>query len=307
MQRWKEFEIRILHPKAVWIALLTVFSAVMLIITFSSGRDATIIGYITYVLSAYTMTVLIINGSTIVTQMQSFVQGNNTSNRIRAFIFSNKHSSRYLSDIPYRTRISLYMSLSTNLLYAVFKLIGGIYYASFWYGADALFYIALSVVRLLMLRHMRKDGSDMEQEYRQYRLCGCMLFALNAALVGLVYQVVNQDMGYHYPGLLIYTVATYTFACLIIAIINIVKYRKLNSPILSAAKAISLTRALVAIFALTTAMLVSFGGTDSEPFKNTINALTGVGVCLFISGMAVYMIIRANKNLRILRINNSET
>jgi hypothetical protein len=193
------------------------------------------------------------------------------------------------------------------MLYAVFKLIAGIHYASFWYGSDALFYIALSVVRLLMLRHMRKDGSDMEQEYRQYRLCGYLLFILDAALVGVVYQVVNQDMGYHYPGLMIYIVATYTFACLVLAIINLVKYRKLNSPVLSAIKAISLTRALVAIFALTTAMLISFGSTDSEAFKNTMNALTGASVCLLISGIAVYMIIRANKNLRILRINNLET
>ena len=212
-----------------------------------------------------------------------------------------------MTDIPYRTKISLYMSLSMNLIYAGFKLIAGIYYASFWYGADALFYIILSAARFLILRYVRKGEKDLEKEYRQYRFCGYLLFVLNAALIGVVYQVVHQDMGYSYPGLLIYIVATYTFYCIIISIVNVIKYRTLNSPVLSAVKAFSLAKALVAIFALQTAMLISFGIDDSEMFKNLMKSLTGGGLCLFIIGMAVFMIVRANKNLKILRINNLET
>lgn len=221
------------------------------------------------------------------------------------------HRRRFLSDIQYRTKISLYMSLSTNLLYAAFRLISGIYYSSFWYGADAVFYIALSAVRLLMLHQIRKEGADegtgMEQEYRKYRLCGCLLFILNAAFIGLVYQVVTEDMGYDYPGLLIYIMATYTFFCLIQAIVNIVKYHKLNSPVIFAVNAIRLTRALVATFALTTALLVAFGSEDSEALGKTTEAFTGAGVSIFIFGLAVYMIMHANSNLKKLEINNSET
>ena len=189
-----------------------------------------------------------------------------------------------------------------NLLYAVFKLFAGIHYASFWYGADAIFYIILSVVQFLMLRHMRKKEESLANEYRQYRFCGSFLFALNAALTGVVYQVVKQDMGYHYPGLMVYAAATYAFFCLTLAIINIVKYRKLNSPVLSAVKALRLARALVAIFALQTAMLTAFGSDASSTFKTLMKSLTGGGVCIMIFGIAVFMVVRANKNLRTLKL-----
>jgi len=202
-----------------------------------------------------------------------------------------------MNDIPYRAKISLYASLSFNLLYAVFKLITGIHYASFWYGADALFYIGLSAARFLMLRQMRRKNTCPAVEYRQYRHCGCFLFALCAALIGVVYQVVNQNMGYQYPGLMIYAVATYAFSCLTLAIIGMAKSRKFSSPTLSAVNALRLAKALVAIFALQTAMLFSFGIDDSEIFKSTMKILTGGGVCLFIFGMAFLMVVRANKAL----------
>ena len=278
-----------------------------MIFTFAANREATIIGYISFVVSAYTLTVIIINLPTTIAKVHSFISLNEPRARIKSFLHNNEYSNRYITDMPYRAKISLYMSLSGNLFYAVFKLIAGVYYASFWYGADAIFYIVLSAVRFLLLRHVQKEQPDSIKEFRKYRFCGYLLFALNATFIGVVYQVVNHNMGYHYPGLLIYVVATYAFICLSHAIINLIKYRKLNSPVLSAAKAINLAKALVAIFALQTAMLISFGVDDSETFKLLMKTLTGGGVCIFIFGMAVFMIVKANKNLKKLKINNSET
>ena len=145
---------------------------------------------------------------------------------------------------------------------------------------------------------MRKDDHDSAEEYRQYRFCGFLLFALNAALVGVVYRVVNQDTGYQYPGILIYVVATYTFLCLAIAIINVIKYNKLDSSVLSAVKAISLAKALVAIFALQTAMFASFGGNESLHLQRIMNGVFGGCLCFAIFCIAVYMVAEANKNLK---------
>jgi hypothetical protein len=182
-----------------------------------------------------------------------------------------------------------------NIIYAVFKLFLGMHYISFWYGADAIFYLILSVIRFSLLHYMRKDEKNSDSEYRLYRFCGCLLIAMNIALIGVVYQIVDHDIGYQYPGLLIYAVATFAFLCLTIAIINVVKYRKLNNPVLSAIKAISLTKALVAIFALQTALLNSFGNEDGEFFMRLLNSLTGGFVCLSIFAIAVLMIVRAKK------------
>jgi len=200
-----------------------------------------------------------------------------------------EYGGRFMTDISYRTKIVLYASLSINVLYAAFKLTIGIYYASFWYGADAIYYIVLSTVRFYLLRYMRKQG-DLANEVRQYRFCGYLLFILNIALIGVVYQVVRQNMGYLYPEILIYAIATYTFICLAIAIKNMIKYRKLNSPVLAAVKAVSFAQALVALFALQTSMLLAFGGGDSEIFKSIMKSLTGGSVCCIIFIMSILMI-----------------
>jgi hypothetical protein len=190
------------------------------------------------------------------------------------------------------------MSLSLNLLYAAFKLTAGLYYASFWYGADALYYTVLSMVRALLLRHVRNENSTLEKEYRQYRFCGYLLLALNATLTGVVFQIVNHNMGYEYPGLVIYAVATFTFAYLVTAIVNVVRYAKTPRPLVSAVKMTSFAQALVAVFALQTAMFASFGDSDSETFEGLMKSLTGGGVCFVMFAMAVYMIVRANRKLK---------
>ncbi|MDR0293258.1 MAG: hypothetical protein LBH95_03800 [Oscillospiraceae bacterium] len=226
--------------------------------------------------------------------------------KIKFLIQKNKLGNRYMTDIPFQVKISLYASLTLNLIYAVIKLIAGIHYASFWYGADALYYIVLSAARVLLTRHVQTRESDLATEYRRYRLCGVLLFALNAALTGVVFQIINQNMGYQYPGLLIYAVAAYTFISLTVAIVNVVKYHKLHSPVFSAVKIISLAKALVAMFALQSAMFASFGG-DSQTLERVMNSIFGGLVCMSIFAMAVMMVVNANDKLRKLRINISET
>ncbi|MCL1828518.1 MAG: hypothetical protein FWG32_03370 [Oscillospiraceae bacterium] len=290
----KTLATRILHPNTLLIFLLAPLSAAALIFTFTAGRENTVIGYISYALSAYATAVLTINIPEVSARARALVR----SSRIWSLIYGNKYGNRFITDLPYRAIVSLYMSLFMNTLYAAFKLIAGIRYASFWYGADAVFYSVLSAAQFLMLRHVRKKETDLENEYRQYRFCGFLLFALNTAFTGVVFQIVRQNMGYRYPGLMIYIVASYAFICMAVAVVNVIKYRKLNSPVLSAVKAIRLAKASVAMYSLQTAMLISFGGEESEAFKNLMNGLTGVGVCLFICGLAVFMIIRANNNLK---------
>ena len=283
MKRLKDFAIRILHPGVVWIIVLTLLSASALIYIFTSERHETFLAYIFYALAAYSVTAFSVNIQKIVAKVNSFVM-------------SKKIANRVITDMSLQIKLSLYLSLSLNVFYAAFKLLAGIRYASFWYGADALFYVVLSAVRFLLLRHMRNERQNPANELRKYRFCGCLLFALSAAFTGVVYQVANQNMGYEYPGLLVYVVATYTFANLVLAVVNLVKFRKKNSPALSAVKIISFVRALVAIFALQTAMFASFG--DGAGFQRIMNIAFGVCVCCTIFYLAVTMVIHANKKLK---------
>jgi hypothetical protein len=273
--------------------LLAAFSTVALTYIFISGWQETVPAYIVYTLTVYSLTVFAISVPKLAVTIQ-------------AFVYKNKLGNRYMTDIPYRAKVSNYTSFGFNLFYAVFKLIAGVHYASFWYGADALYYIVLSAARFLLLRHIRKDAQslssdehDLAKGFKKYRFCGVLLFVLNAALIGVVYQILHKNMRYEYPGLLIYAVATYTFYCITISIINVVKYRKLNNPVLSAGKAISLAKALVSMFALQTAMFASFN--DDAALERIMNLISGGCVCFFIFCIAVFMIVRANKALEELR------
>ena len=54
-------------------------------------------------------------------------------------------------------------------------------------------------------------------------------------------------------------------------------------------------------------MLAQFGGDDDPMFDQVMIGATGGGVCTIVIGMAIYMIWRANRSLKKIEMNNSET
>ena len=111
-------------------------------------------------------------------------------------------------------------------------------------------------------------------------------------------------MGYSYPGLLIYTVATYTFYAITISIVNVIRYRKYNNPLYSAQKALSLTKALVAMFALQTAMFASFN--EDIVFERTMNIVFGILICCAVFAIAVMMVVWANNKIKAFNKNKEK-
>ena len=208
---------------------------------------------------------------------------------------------RYFHENIFRAEAALYRGFFINLLYAGIKMFSGIVYKSMWFATLAVYYVLLAVMRFLLLHHVRQVdelGQDKVSEWKRYRLCGMILLFMNFALSGIVVLVVRENSGFEYPGMLIYAMAAYAFYAVITAVYNVMKFRKYGSPVLSAAKVINLTAALVSMLSLETAMLTRFGATDDEGFRLVMMACTGAGVCMIVLGMAVYMIVHATKRLR---------
>ena len=111
---------------------------------------------------------------------------------------------------------------------------------------------------------------------------------------GMIVLVVLTDSGYSYPGYVIYLSALYTFYTIILAIVNLVKFRKLGSPILSAAKVLSFVAALMSLLGLQTAMISQFS-TEGEDFRRRMNAITGGGVWIAVILAAVTMLLHSRK------------
>lgn len=294
--RVREILYRILHPGILIKLLLTTASAVLLVYTFVWGREDSLLAYCSYVVSAYTLTVLVLDVLKIVRKGKGILNG-------------NKFAARYMEDLEFRAKVSLYSGLFFNLSYAVFKFTVGIIYQSIWFGAVAGYYIILSFIRFMLLRSVRTfsgqewSAERRRQELKSYRFCGYFLFLLNIAMTGMVVQMVWQNKGYDYPGMIIYASAAYTFYCMTMAVINIVKHRKMDNPVISAAKMLSFVRAVMAMFALQTAMFAQFGG-DLE-YQRMMNVIVGGSACFVVLCLAVFMVIRANAELRKIKINIS--
>ena len=300
MKRFKEFLYKILFPP-VWVIVLSTiigFPAVIISLVFLSSTNP--ISYISYVLSAYALTVLCANFPRAKKRCKELIHGDEVKIIVsfRKFMHRYKYTSVYLDDIEFRAKVSLYSGLAVNMFYAVFKCATGVIFRSAWLWAIGIYYVMLSAIRFTLMRNVRitdKKEHGIERkihEYKSARLCGIMMFALNAAMGGMTVQMIWQNRSYEYKGYIIYISALYAFYCLINAVVNVVKFSKRNNAILSAAKCLALAGALMSMFALQTAMFSAFGG--GEELQRLMNTITGSAVCLIVMGMAVFMIVRAN-------------
>lgn len=252
------------------------------------------LAYLSYFVSAYALIISITGISGIVRLVR---QGIDQHPLVRKAL-GVPMVSRYLREDMFRAQTGLYQGFFINLLYAGIKLLSGILYRSVWFVTLAVYYILLAVMRASLLHYVRKDEKNKISEWRRYRLCGIILMFMNAALAGIVILVVRQNSGFEYPGMLIYMMAMYAFYAAITAARNVVKFRKYGSPVMSAAKVINLTAALVSLLSLETAMLTQFGAANDPMFRQIMTASTGAGISLIVLGMAVFMIVRSTRQMR---------
>lgn len=255
-----------------------------------------LLAYISYGLSAYALIITVTGISGIYKGIQKGIRENPLMKKLRGIPIVR----RYLDDGAFRAEISLYTGVTINFAYVFIKLFSGIYYRSLWFVALAFYYVFLAITRFMLLHHVRSKpvGQEYVSELKRYRLVGYILLVLNLALGIVVTFVVQQNRGFEYGGYLIYVMAIYAFYTMISSVINVVKYRRYNSPVLSAAKAVNLTAALVSMLSLETAMISQFGAAEDPMFRLIMTAVTGFAICAFVLGMAVFMIIKATKKIR---------
>lgn len=295
MERLKEILKRVffLPPLLTAIIAVPAFAAVIHVLAKEiSGPPA----YLSYLASAYALIVLGLGAPGIIRSVRHWIECHPLTRKIRSIPVSR----RYVEDVKFRAEVSLGIGFTINLLYIVMKMVSGIYYRSTWFVALAVYYTLLAVMRFLLLyrRKWPEGRARQKRELRRYRLCGYVLLMMNLALSGIVIFMVRYGRGYEYPGTLIYAMAAYSFYAVINAAINVIKFRRHESPILSASKAISLVAALVSILSLETAMLAQFGREDDPLFREVMTGATGAGVCVIVLGMALFMIVKASKQLR---------
>jgi len=288
MIKWK----KALFPHWFVIVSFILISTVLLIYSLGYKEANPIIAYFSYAFSAYTLTIF-------VARMPRIIK------KIKIGLYKNKYSNIYLSEAEVRAKTSLYVGNGVNVLYSVVHLVTGILYSSVWSYALAGYYVVLSLIRSSLVRKDRvRLTIDNNKERRLYELksgcsCGRLLFLLNMAVSVLVVQMIWKNQYYDYPGFMVYAHAAYAFYSFIMTLISMIKQRKLEQPIYSAAKVVSMSCALMSILALQTALLMQFGDGQTE-FIQFMNSLTGFAVCFNIFAMAVWLVHKTKKEIRML-------
>lgn len=292
--QWKKLAKKSLFPPLWLTAVLTVLCTVALVLIFVKKLEESPLAYAVYVVSFYTVCVIsIFLGITLPKKYKS----------IKQKVYNHPIGNRYMTDITFKTHISLYFSLAVNLLYVGVNIISFVLYRSMWFVILASYYTVLAVMRFILVRFVREIGigKDRLSALKRSRLCGIILLAVNFALSGAVLMMVYQNKGYDYHGILIYIMAMYTFFITTQSILNLIKYKKIGSPVMSMSKIINMTAALVSMLNLETAMFSQFGADMSQENKRLMIILTGAAISIIVVTMALYSIIKNTKEIKYLR------
>lgn len=286
MEKIKHILFEILFPHIGIAVLLVPASAILLIYSFAFDNVDEAVRYLSYFLSAYLLTIVCL-------RVPAFVR------RIKSAKQENRYLRRYFDDAALRVKLSLYSSLALNTIYALMQFGLGLYNRSVWFYALSVYYFLLALMRFFLLKETRKveENANLIREYRTYRSCGKILFLTNIALSVITFYIVKQNRGFSYHYIMTIAMAAHTFFTFTVAAVNFIRYRKYNSPVISASKAINFAAAFVSMLSLETAMLTAFGEENSPIFRKTMTAGTGAAVCIAILSMSVYMIVHSTKQL----------
>lgn len=293
---WNKLGKALLFPHAAIMTVLVPVSAVFLIYSMVFVGTESVAAIVSYVLAAYTLTVWCM-------RIPRLIKG------IKTFKNENKYARRWLDDERLRVRVSLYSSFIWNVAYGVFQLWLGFYHSTFWFYSLAGYYILLSVMRFFLVRYTGANaaGERMEAELVRYRACGWIFLVMNLALALIIFFMVYWNRTFVHHEITTIMMAAYTFTAFSTAIVNIVKYRKYNSPVYSASKAISLAAACVSMLTLESTMLTTFGdGTMGLTERRLMLGLSGGAISAFVVVMAVYMIVGGTKKLKLLRAEGNK-
>ena len=288
---WKKIGKALLFPHIAIMIILVPVATVLLVGSMVFVGTESVIAYISYVLAAYTLTVWCFKIPYLIKLFKTFKD-------------ENKYARRWQDDARLRVNVSLYGSLTWNALYGIFQLWLGFYHHTFWFYSLGGYYICLAIMRFFLVRHTRKytPGEKMQTELVKYRACGWIFLIMNLALALIIFFMVYFNKTFKHHMITAIAMAAYTFTALTTAIINVIKYRKYDSPVYSASKVISLAAALVSMLTLESTMLTTFGGETMTAIEQKwMLGATGGAISVLIVATAIYMIVIGTKKLKQLK------
>lgn len=188
------------------------------------------------------------------------------------------------------------VSLIINLSYSLYNTLFGIMQKSIWFITTGIYYAILSIMRLIAVKGELKQNKEagMLKEISIMKTTGIMLFILTFTLTGSICLSLKYDLAKSYGTIMMITIATYTFPKIIIAVHNLIKARKYDTPLIITIRNISISDALVSMLSMQMSMFATFGKGETDK-SYTMNVITGAVVCLCIVIIGLLMIYHSKK------------
>ena len=294
---WNKLEKSLLFPPIPIMIILVPISTVLLVGSMVFVGTESPIAIISYVLSAYTLTIWCFKLPYLIKYFKELKD-------------KNIYIVKWRADTRLRVNVSLYGSLGWNTLYGLFQLWLGFYHHTFWFYSLGAYYICLAVMRFYLVRHTRKfaPGEKMKTELIKYRACGWIFLLMNLSLSLIIFFMLYWDRTFKHHMITAIAIAAYTFTAFTTAIINMIRYRKYNSPIFSASKIVSFAAACVSMLTLTSTLLTTFNDGSMDPFSlKILLGCVGIAVSGTVVSLAVYMIIQGTKKIKLLSKHKEQT
>lgn len=282
---------KILFPHIAIMIILVPIATVFLIGSMVFIGTESAIAIVSYVIAAYTLTVWCFRIPNIIKFFKEFKK-------------ENRYAQKWINDTRLRIKVSLYGSFVWNAVYGIFQLWLGFYHHTFWFFSFGIYYLCLAVMRFFLVRHTRKyaPGEKMMTELKKYRACGWIFLFMNLALALILFFMIYWNRSFTHHMITAIAMAAYTFSAFTLAIVNVIRYKKYNSPVFSASKAISFTAALVSMLTLESTMLTTFSDETMTVFgQKMMLGATGGAILTLIIATAIYMIVAGTKKIKNLR------
>jgi len=275
---WKK-----LFPFPVWAeVLLFAVCCAGLVWIFVNGLELWWPAYILYGLSAYGLTALCIK-----------LPG--ALRKEKAWLRDHPKVEGLLKNKELRFKLELYIEQFINFAYGIFKIVSGVVVGSAWIGADGIYNFVQALIQLFQILRRKRPGT-IERQWRSYGLCGVMILLMHLTLIGIVFQTVNWNRAEGSGEIMIIATAAFTFYKFIKSFIELARDRKHVRPVDSSVRMLELSQAIFSIFSLQAGMLHTFG--TGENWEHLLDLAVGCTVCLLTVAMGIYMIRRADREIR---------
>ena len=271
------------------VLLLSIVCAAGLIWVFVRKMETQLPAYFLYPLSAYSLAALCV-------KLPGGIRAG------RHWCSRHPRLTAFWENKELRFQLGLYREQIINFAYGSFKIASGVILGSAWIGCDGIYNLTQSLIQLFQILR-RKYAKTLAEQWKSYRFCGVLILLMHLTLTGIVFQMINWNRAEEHGEIMIITTALFAFYKAINSFIDIAKDRKHRHPVDSSIRMLNLAQAIFAILSLQTSMFHTFG--TGESWEHLLNIITGCTVCLLIVSIGIYMICRANREIKQLQEKNN--